>query len=113
MAHFAEIDNNIVTRVLVVANEEEHRGQEFLANQLGLGGTWVQTSYNSNFRKNYAGVGYHYDPTNDWFYAPQPYSSWLLDENAIWQAPVAYPLDDKIYTWSEDTLNWVEVSIGS
>ena len=110
MAHFAEIDeNNIVTRVLVVANENEDRGQQFLAEELGLGGTWIQTSYNSNFRKNYAGVGYHYDPINDWFYAPQPFSSWTLDEDAKWQPPVPYPTDDKVYTWVEDDFIWKEV----
>jgi hypothetical protein len=109
MAHFAEIDeNNIVTRVLVVANEQEHRGQQFLAEDLGLGGTWVQTSYNSNFRKNYAGIGYNYDPINDWFYAPQPFSSWTLDEDAKWQAPVPYPTDGVMYVWDEDTLDWIE-----
>jgi hypothetical protein len=73
MAHFAEIDeNNIVTRVLVVPNEQEHRGQEFLANELGLGGFWIQTSYNANIRKNYAGIGYTFDPVRDAFIAPNP-----------------------------------------
>lgn len=107
MAHFAEIDgNNVVTRVLVVANENEDRGQQFLAEELGLGGTWIQTSYNSNFRKNYAGVGYYYDPTNDWFYAPQPFASWTLDEDAKWQAPVPYPTDGLVYVWDEETTDW-------
>lgn len=73
MAHFAEIDsNNKVLRVLVVDNEQEHRGQEFLANDLGLGGTWIQTSYNANFRGKYAGVGDIYDPVNNIFVAPEP-----------------------------------------
>ena len=73
MAHFAEIDeNNIVTRVLVVADEQEHRGQEFLANDLGLGGFWIQTSYNNNIRKNYAGIGYTFAPVRNAFLAPQP-----------------------------------------
>jgi len=73
MAHFAEIDsNNIVTRVLVVPDEQEHRGQDFLANELGLGGTWVQTSYNARIRKNYAGIGYTYDTGRDAFIAPKP-----------------------------------------
>lgn len=68
MAHFAQIDeNNIVIQVLVVSNEEEHRGQEFLANDLALGGTWVQTSYNANFRNKFAGIGDIYDPINDIF----------------------------------------------
>ena len=73
MAHFAEIDeNNIVTRVLVVGDDQEHRGQKFLANDLGLGGLWVQTSYNARIRKNYAGIGYTFDPVRDAFIAPQP-----------------------------------------
>jgi hypothetical protein len=73
LAHFAEIDeNNIVTRVLVVPDEQEHRGQEFLANELGLGGLWIQTSYNARIRKNYAGIGMLFDPTRDAFIAPKP-----------------------------------------
>lgn len=73
MAHFAEIDeNNIVTRVLVVPDEQEHRGQEYLANELGLGGFWIQTSYNARIRKNYAGIGYTFDPVRDAFIAPKP-----------------------------------------
>jgi hypothetical protein len=71
MAHFAEIDsNNVVLRVLVVTDEQEHRGQEFLAVDCGLGGTWIQTSYNGNIRNKFAGVGDIYDETNDEFYAP-------------------------------------------
>lgn len=74
MAHFAEIDEvNTVIRVLVVPNEQEHRGQEFLANDLGLGGRWIQTSYNANIRGKYAGVGDKYDPQNDVFYTPDIY----------------------------------------
>jgi len=73
MAHFAEIDNNnTVLRVLVVDNSLEHRGADFLANDLRLGGTWIQTSYNNNIRKNYAGIGYTYDSTRDAFIAPKP-----------------------------------------
>jgi hypothetical protein len=73
MAHFAEIDeNNIVTQVLVVPDEQEHRGQDYLADELSLGGTWVQTSYNGNIRKNYAGVGYKYDLERDAFISPKP-----------------------------------------
>jgi len=107
MAHFAQIDeNNIVTQVLVVPDNAEDRGQDYLANDLGLGGTWVQTSYNNRIRKNYAGVGFTYDPVNDWFVAPQPYPSWTLDEDAKWQAPVAYPTDGVMYKWNEDTKDW-------
>lgn len=71
MAHFAEINsNNVVLRVLVVANEHEHRGQEFLANDCNLGGTWIQTSYNGNIRNKFAGIGDIYDEINDEFYTP-------------------------------------------
>lgn len=85
MAHFARIDeNNIVTSVLVVDNSQEHRGQEFLANDLGLGGRWIQTSYNNNFRKQYAGIGYTYDEVNDVFIAPQPSENYVLNENFDW-----------------------------
>lgn len=108
MAHFAEIDeNNIVTRVLVVANEQEHRGQEFLANDLGLGGFWIQTSYNNNIRKNYAGIGYTFDPVRDAFIPPQPHASWILNEETCrWEAPIAYPTDGIVYIWDETTTDW-------
>jgi hypothetical protein len=109
MAHFAEIDENgIVTRVLVVANDLEHRGADFLANDLGLGGTWIQTSYNGNFRKQYCGVGFSYDSIADVFIAPQPYPSWSLDENYDWQAPTPRP-EEGFWLWDEETLNWVEI----
>ena len=90
MAHFAEIDeSNIVTRVLVVHNDDEHRGADFLANDLGLGGTWIQTSYNGNIRKNYAGVGYLYDATRDAFIAPEPEGHIGFDEETCkWIMPV-------------------------
>jgi len=124
MAHFAEIDeNNIVTRVLVVDDEQEHRGQEFLANDLGLGGTWIQTSYNTYLgqhsngrtplRKNYAGIGYVYDSTRDAFYKPQPYPSWTLDEYSCdWVPPVAMPpASETLYEWNEEAQAWVEVTV--
>ena len=73
MAHFAEIDKDgIVLRVLVVDNSQENRGQEFLANDLGLGGNWIQTSYNANIRGKYAGIGDIYDKKKDIFYTPEP-----------------------------------------
>ena len=125
MAHFAEIDeNNIVTRVLVVGDDQEHRGQEFLADDLGLGGTWLKTSYNTQggvhslggtpFRKNYAGIGYSYDSTRDAFIPPQPFPSWTLNEDTCnWVAPVEMPAIDpenpKFYTWNEELVNWEEV----
>lgn len=81
MAHFAEVDaNNIVLRVLVVDDENENNGQEFLANILGLGGTWIQTSYNGNIRKNYAGIGFTYDAKRDAFIAPKPENATGFDE---------------------------------
>lgn len=82
MAHFANIDNNsIVTAVLVVPNEQEHRGHEYLVNDLGLAGTWIQTSYNGRIRKNYAGIGYTYDTARDAFIPPKPSDGeWQLDE---------------------------------
>jgi hypothetical protein len=82
MAHFAEIDPNggTVLRVLVVPDEQEHRGQEFLANELGLGGVWIQTSYNNNIRYNYAGIGYTYDATRDAFISPKCHDEATLDE---------------------------------
>jgi hypothetical protein len=93
LAHFAEIDsNNIVTRVLVVPDEQEHRGQDFLANDLGLGGIWYQTSYNNRIRKNYAGISYSYDPVRDAFIAPKPecHESVVFDEETCtWSCPDA------------------------
>jgi hypothetical protein len=86
MAHFAEIDSdNIVLRVLVVPNEHETNGQDYLANEIGLGGTWIQTSYNNNIRKNYAGVGYKYDVTLDAFISPKCHDEATLNEsNCKW-----------------------------
>lgn len=109
MAHFAEIDsNNIVKRVLVVANELEHRGQEFLANDLGLGGTWIQTSYNATIRKNFAGVGFTYDKALDAFIPPKPFNSWILDlESCRWKAPKPLPNDEDFFIWDEDKGDWV------
>jgi hypothetical protein len=81
MAHFAEIDeNNIVLRILVVDNSLEHRGKDFLANELGLGGRWIQTSYSGSMRKNFAGIGHHYDEIRDAFIAPKPDENSILDE---------------------------------
>jgi hypothetical protein len=117
MAHFAEIDsNNVVIRVLVVDDTQEHRGQEFLADDVGLGGTWIQTSYNTYankhktggtpFRKNYAGQGFTYDSTRDAFLPPKPYPSWILDEETcLWEAPVSRPTDG-YYKWDEKNGSW-------
>ena len=117
MAHFAQLDeNNTVTQVIVVANDEllldgvesETKGVIFCKSLFGEDTRWVQTSYNNNKRKNYAGIGYTYDPVNDHFFAPQPYPSWTLDADAKWQAPVAYPTDGEVYVWDESIGNWVK-----
>jgi hypothetical protein len=119
MAHFAEIGlNNVVQQVIVVHNnelldengiEQESKGQEFCRNLLG--GTWIQTSYNGSFRKNFAGSGYTYDSERDAFIAPKPYNSWVLDEDTCqWQPPTPMPDDGQMYTWNEDTTSWDQVS---
>ena len=110
MAHFAQVDeNNVVTQVLVVPDEQEHRGQDFLAVDLGLGGRWIQTSYNNRIRKQYAGIGYTFDEAADVFVAPQPFPSWSLDENHDWQAPKPRPEDGLVYFWNEETQDWEAV----
>ena len=124
MAHFAELDaNNVVLRVIVVGNkdtadangvEKEHIGAAFCERLFG--GTWKQTSYNGNKRKNYAGIGYTYDAGRDAFIPPKPYNSWVLVESTCqWEAPVPMPADagtgepPKMYSWDEATTSWVEV----
>ena len=93
MAHFCEVDsNNTVLRVLVVPDEQEHRGQEYLADELGLGGIWLQTSYNARIRKNYAGIGYTYSEQHDAFIAPKPkcHDTVVFDEETCtWSCPDA------------------------
>jgi len=106
MSHWAELDeNNTVLRVIVGSNEDEDEGYTWIMNNLG--GTWVQTSYNSTIRKQFAGIGFTYDPTADVFIAPQPYPSWTLDENHDWQAPSPMPVEG-FWMWDEETLAWVE-----
>ena len=103
MSHFAKIDkDNTVTQVIVSEQDfinSGHVGDSFL---------WVQTSYNNNFRKQYAGVGYTYDKANDVFISPKPYASWTLDASFDWQPPTAMPDDGKTYSWNEDTKAWNE-----
>ena len=122
MAHFAQLDkNNVVTQVIVVANsdtadasgvEKEHIGAAFCERLLG--GTWKQTSYNGKKRKNYAGIGYTFREDIDAFVSPQPFASWLLNEQtAQWEAPVAMPDDGGMYSWDEDNQAWVEVQDGA
>jgi hypothetical protein len=116
MAHFVELDNNnIVIRSIVVhnnelldenGNESEQKGIDFCVAHYG--GTWIQTSYNGNFRRNYAGVGYVYDPIRNIFLPPQPYPSWIMDDEKLnWINPVPKP-DSGFWVWNEEILNWEE-----
>lgn len=118
MAHFAQLDeNNVVTNVIVVSNDDcgggefpasEAIGQAFIAS-LNLAGTWKQTSYNNNFRKHYAGIGFTWREDLDAFVAPQPYPSWVLnEETANWEAPVARP-EEGFWAWNEEEQKWDEV----
>ena len=117
MAHFAEIGlNNEVVRVIVVHNnelldengtEQEAKGADFCRNLFG--GTWLQTSYNGNMRKNFAGARFTYDSDRDAFIPPKPYNSWVLnDETCQWEAPVPMPEGEERYIWDEDTTSWIE-----
>ena len=120
MAHFAELDNNnIVTRVFVVSNDvptaagplgenDMHVDGETWCVNFFKGGNWKQTSYNNNFRKQYAGKGYTFDSAKNKFISPQPYDSWALDGNDDWQSPVTYPTDDtdKHIVWDEAGQKW-------
>lgn len=123
MAHFAQVDeNNIVTQVIVIDQETLNLGH------WGDPSTFVQTSYNTRggvhygqdgqpdsgvaLRKNYAGIGHIYDPDRDAFYAPQPFPSWVLNEDTCyWESPTPMPTDNKLYRWDEDTLSWVEITM--
>ena len=116
MAHFAKLDeNNVVLEVNGVhnnelldenGNESEAKGIAFLISWSGGYTNWKQTSYNGNFRKNYAGIGYTYQADIDAFVSPKPYVSWTLDSDAQWQPPVAKPTDG-MYTWDEATTSWI------
>jgi hypothetical protein len=112
MAHFAILKvGNIVEQVVVVSNDiatSEQAGIEFLKNLYKNQHLPVlQTSYNGNIRKNFAGIGYQYDQQRDAFIAPKPFNSWILNEDTcIWNAPVAMPIDDNKYSWNEQTLSW-------
>ncbi len=110
MAHFARIDeNNIVQEILVVPDEQQHRGNDFLSIDLGLGGRWIQTSYNGTIRKMFAGLGYSYNEELDIFLPPKPFESWILNETkGEWEAPVERPIVDRsqVAIWDEDLLNW-------
>jgi hypothetical protein len=111
MSHFAKVENNIVTQVIVAEQDVINSGM------FGDSAAWVQTSYNTHqgqhpngkpLRGNYAGIGYTYDSTNDVFYAPQPYPSWILNKTTwSWDAPTPMPTDGKKYNWDEATKTWV------
>jgi hypothetical protein len=115
MAHFAKIENGIVTQVIVAEQNFINSGY------VGEPTDWVQTSYNTYgnkhpegrpLRGNYAGIGFTYDFVNDVFYAPQPYPSWTLNNTTwTWEAPVSHPTDNKIYKWNESIINWEAVTL--
>lgn len=117
MAHFAKLnENNIVTEVHCIHNNEllvdgvetEAAGVAFLTNWSDGYTNWKQTSYNGNFRKRYAGVGYTYDAQRDAFIPPQTYPSWVLNEDTcLWEPPVPMPTDGPVYHWDEPTVSWV------
>jgi len=116
MSHFAKVENGIVTQVIVIE-------QDVLDSGLwGDPASWVQTSYNTYggqhtlggtpLRKNYAGIGFTYDSVRDAFIAPQPFNSWLLNEDTCqWEAPTPRPTDDKLYNWDEETVSWKEIVV--
>ena len=136
MAHFAELKSMVdptgftsdthlvVQRVIVVGNDvttaagplgenDMHVDGETWCINFFKGGTWKQTSYNNNFRKQYAGVGFTFDSAKDKFISPQPFASWALDGNDDWQAPVTYPTDttDKMISWDEPNLRWTAIDL--
>jgi hypothetical protein len=117
MAYFAKLnENNVVLEVNCVHDNEllqdgvesEAKGIQFLVNWSGGYTNWKQTSYNGNIRKNYAGIGFTYDSARDAFIPPQPFPSWVLNEETCqWDAPVAMPTDGQRYYWDEATISWV------
>ena len=114
MAHFAKLGvGNIVEQVIVVSNDvaiTEQAGVDFINKLYNTRDVWKQTSYNNNFRKNFAGIGYHYDQQRDAFIAPKPFNSWILNEDTCrWNSPIAYPTDGGNYKWNETNLNWEEI----
>ena len=126
MAHFAKTEDDIVVKVIVVHNdvlkdengvEQEQLGIDFLIGVFG-GGTWVQTSYNNNFRGQYAGKGYRYDKALDLFVGRKLFDSWILDEDTgRWKAPKEMPehipSEDFYYVWNESKLDWEKISTGA
>lgn len=119
MAHFAKLDiNNSVLAVHVVNNdvimidgvESEQAGIDFLTNLHGHS-SWKQTSYNGSFRKNYAGIGFQFDPEKNAFIPSKPFPSWVLNEDTcLWEPPTPYPANGNMHKWDEETLSWIEVT---
>jgi hypothetical protein len=119
MAHFAKIENQTVVAVIVLDNQDcagdfpasEPNGQKYIQDVLQLEGTWLQTSYNHNFRRRYAGIGYTYNSEHDEFVPPQPYPSWHYDyDSGEWLAPVACPGSFNDWAWDEQSQQWTTVS---
>jgi hypothetical protein len=122
MAYFAKLGTgNIVEQVISINNsvitdsngvEQEQLGVDFINKLYNTRDVWKQTSYNNNIRKNFAAIGYQYDQQRDAFIAPQPFNSWILNKNTwTWEAPIAKPDDNNIYTWNEQTLSWDKVEV--
>jgi hypothetical protein len=115
MSHFAKVCDGIVTQVIVA---EPEFFQTFVDSSPG---EWIQTSYNTHggqhpegrpLRKNYAGIGYSYDYVRDAFIPPKPYASWVLnEETCLWDEPIPYPTDGKVYRWDENAQQWVETGV--
>jgi hypothetical protein len=121
MAYFAKLGvGNIVEQIISINNavitdtngvEQEQLGVDFINKLYNTRDVWKQTSYNNNIRKNYAGIGYHYDQARDAFIAPKPFNSWILNEDTCdWEAPVAVPTaqleENQYYSWNESIINW-------
>jgi hypothetical protein len=113
MAHFAKVENGVVTQVIVIDQDTLNLGH------WGDPSLWIQTSYNTQggkhllggtpLRKNYAGIGFTYDANRDAFLPPRPFPSWTLDEETcLWNAPTPMPTDGKLYNWDEDSKSWIE-----
>ena len=117
MAYFAKLGTgNIIEKVISINNfvitdsngiEQEQLGVDFINKLYNTRDVWKQTSYNNNFRKNYAGIGYHYDQARDAFIAPKPFNSWILNEDTCrWESPIPYPQDNNEYKWNEQNQSW-------
>lgn len=121
MAYFAQLDDDgTVLQVISISNSDapdpapdnsEPQGQAFIADVLGLPGTWIQTSWSGRIRKQYCGPGFRYDADADVFIAPQPYPSWTLDANYDWQPPAPMPSEDGMWAWDEQGLSWVNMAV--